>query len=68
MNDLRKSGQRIQITYDLTRAGNQWQIYDFSIEHVSMVQSYHSQFSEVLNQGGMTALLTRLAQHNRASK
>lgn len=64
---VRKSGQRIPITYDVVRNGNGWKVYDFSIEHVSMVQSYHSQFAEVLNQGGMPALLARLQKHNAAT-
>lgn len=64
---IRKSGQRIPISYDVVRQGNSWKVYDFSIEHISMVQSYHSQFSDVLARGGMPALLTRLQSHNRAS-
>lgn len=65
---IRKSGQRIPITYDVVRAGDTWKVYDFSIEHVSMVQSYRSQFANVLAQGGMSALLSRLQNHNRATK
>ena len=65
---VRKNGQRIPITYDVLRSGNAWKVYDFSIEHVSMVQSYHSQFSNVSAQGGMPTLLTRLHNHNRASQ
>lgn len=64
---IRKSGQHIPISYDVVRQGDTWKVYDFSIEHVSMVQSYHSQFSDVLAQGGMAALLKRLQTHNRAS-
>jgi len=63
---IRKNGQHIQITYDVTRSGNQWKVYDFSIEHVSMVQSYRSQFANVLAQGGMPALLARIKSHNRS--
>jgi phospholipid transport system substrate-binding protein len=65
---VRKNGQRISITYDVLRSGNEWKVYDFSIEHVSMVQSYRSQFSGVLASGGMPALLTRLQGHNGAGK
>lgn len=65
---IRKSGQRIPITYDVVRAGDTWKVYDFSIEHVSMVQSYRSQFANVLAQGGVPALLTRLQHHNRATQ
>ena len=63
---IRKNGQRIPISYDVVRAGDQWKVYDFSIEHVSIVQSYRSQFAGVLANGGMPALLTRLARHNRS--
>jgi phospholipid transport system substrate-binding protein len=65
---VRKNGQRIPITYDVSRYGDSWKVYDFSIEHVSMVQSYRSQFSGVLANGGMPALLTRLQNHNQSGK
>ncbi len=62
---VRPNGQRIPITYDVLRNGNAWKVYDFSIEHVSMVQSYRSQFAGVLASGGMPALLARLQGHNK---
>lgn len=65
---VRKNGQRIPITYDVVRNGDAWKVYDFSIEHISMVQSYHSQFADVLAQGGMSALLARLQNHNHLTK
>lgn len=65
---VRKNGQRIPISYDVERSGNQWKVYDFSIDHVSMVQSYYSQFQSVLAQGGMTVLLARLKNHNQSSQ
>ena len=61
---VRKNGQRIPISYDVVRQGSQWKVYDFSIESVSMVQSYRAQFAGVLAQGGMPALLSRLQSHN----
>ena len=64
---VRRNGQRIPITYDVSRHADAWKVYDFSIEHVSMVQSYRSQFSDVLAQGGMPALLSRLQRHNHSS-
>ncbi|HLB56485.1 MAG TPA: ABC transporter substrate-binding protein [Coxiellaceae bacterium] len=65
---IRKNGQHIPISYDVVRSGDAWKVYDFSIEHVSMVQSYRSQFADVLAKGGMSALLTRLQSHNQSSK
>ncbi|WP_406566709.1 Tgt2/MlaC family protein [Coxiella endosymbiont of Dermacentor marginatus] len=45
------------ISYNLVNDRGQWKIYDFSIEGVSLIQSYHSQFSEVLAQKGLVILL-----------
>lgn len=61
---LRKNGQRISIDYNLVRSGSDWKVYDFSIENISIVQSYRSQFANVLANGGMDGLLQRLHQHN----
>lgn len=62
---IRKNGQRIPIAYNLVLKNGQWKVYDFSIENISMVQSYRSQFAGVLAQGGMSLLLKRLVIHNR---
>jgi len=62
---VRKSGQRIPVNYNLSRVGSSWKVYDFSIENVSMVQSYRSQFSGVLASSGLTGLIQRLSQHNK---
>jgi phospholipid transport system substrate-binding protein len=62
---IRKTGQRIGVDYNVVRSGDSWKVYDFSIENVSMVQSYRSQFSDVLSQQGMAGLLKRLQAHNK---
>ncbi|WP_048875094.1 MlaC/ttg2D family ABC transporter substrate-binding protein [Candidatus Coxiella mudrowiae] len=62
---LRRNGQRIPISYNLVNNGRQWKVYDFSIEGISLVQSYRSQFSGILAQGGLAALLKRLVANNR---
>ena len=62
---VRANGQRIPVTYNVVRTGNSWKVYDFSIENVSIVQSYRSQFAGVLSNGGMNALIARLNKHNR---
>lgn len=65
---LRKNGQRISIDYNLARSGSDWKVYDFSIENISMVQSYRSQFANILANGGMDALLQRLHKHNSQTR
>ena len=62
---LRRNGQKISVVYNLERQGDSWLIYDFSIENVSMVQSYRSQFANVLEQGGVKLLIQRLQAHNK---
>ena len=62
---IRRSGQQIPISYDVVNNEGRWKIYDFSIEGVSLVQSYYSQFSGVLAQGGVATLLKLLVMHNR---
>jgi phospholipid transport system substrate-binding protein len=65
---IRRSGQRIGVDYNVVRNGDTWKVYDFSIENISMVQSYRSQFSDVLAQQGMAGLLQRLKTHNKNTK
>lgn len=62
---IRQNGQRISISYNVIKQNSQWWITDFSIEGVSMVQSYQSQFAGPLSQGGLTGLTQRLETYNR---
>lgn len=62
---IRRNGQRIPVSYNLVRRGNTWRIYDFSIENVSMVQSYRAQFASALSQGGMPNLIASLQKKRR---
>lgn len=57
---VRRNGQTIPVNYYLSYQGQHWLIYDFTIENVSMVQSYRSQFANTLSQGGMQGLIAKL--------
>lgn len=57
---IRKNGQRIPVSYRLLQSGGSWKVYDFSVEGISMVSSYRSQFDTILQQQGMSGLLNRL--------
>ncbi len=63
---LRPTGQRIAVNYSLKNLGGTWKVYDFSIEGISMVASYRSQFAEVLETKGMSGLLAQIRSHSRA--
>jgi phospholipid transport system substrate-binding protein len=62
---IRPNGSKILLKYKLIRRGKQWRVYDFSIESISMVSSYRSQFSGVLHKSGVSGLIARLKEHNR---
>lgn len=56
----RKNGQRIPVSYRLVQSGGAWKVYDFSVEGISLISSYRSQFDTILQQKGMAGLLNRL--------
>lgn len=55
----------IRVSYRLIRSGSSWRLYDMSVEGVSMLGSFRSQFADILSRGNMEQLLQRMAQHNR---
>lgn len=59
---VRQNGQNIALSYRLLNAGGQWKVYDFSVEGVSIVQSYSAQYANELQQGGLSALNNKLQQ------
>ena len=65
---LRANGPAIPVSYRLVKRGNTWRVYDFSVEGVSMIQSYRSQFADTLRQSGFDGLLKQLRQHNRGKR
>lgn len=65
---IRKNGPSIPLNYRLVRRGSGWRIYDMSVEGVSMVQSFRSQFAGELSRGSLEQLIQRLSQHNRGRR
>lgn len=58
------SGQSVAVSYRLARDGNQWKIYDFSVEGVSLIDNYRAQFADVLRTQGLEGLNQRLKARN----
>ncbi len=67
VNSVIKSSESdpIRVSYRLIRKGGAWKLYDMSVEGVDMLDSFRSQFSDILSQGDMNSLLQRLSGHNR---
>jgi phospholipid transport system substrate-binding protein len=48
----------------MRKAGNTWKVFDISVEGVSLVLTYRSEFDVVVKQEGIDGLVKRLAQKN----
>jgi phospholipid transport system substrate-binding protein len=59
--------QPIHVTYRLLKTGGGWRLYDMSVEGVSLIESFRSQFSDILSHGDMGTLLQRMSGHNARS-
>lgn len=61
---LRSNGQRIPLSYSLVRKGSQWKVYDLSVEGVSLLQSFRSQFAQALQGSNIAGLILKLQEQN----
>lgn len=63
---VRPNGQNIPLSYNLVVKNGQWKIYDLSVEGVSLLQSFRSQFSQLLQNASMQDLITQMRQQRKA--
>ncbi len=64
---VRDNGQEIQLLYNLQKEGNEWKVTDFSVEGISLIQSYQEQFQSILQSEGLTGLINALKKHNQGN-
>jgi len=55
-----KSQTEVPIDYRLQKEGDRWRVYDVSIEGVSLVANYRSQFNRIITQSGFDSLLQKM--------
>jgi phospholipid transport system substrate-binding protein len=60
-----KDGPAIPVSYRLAGKSNNWLVYDFSVEGVSIVQNYRSQFASTLQKSGLAGLVQEIHKHNQ---
>ncbi len=53
-------GTDIPIDYFLLRQGDRWRVYDVSIEGISLIDNYRSQFNEIIRTSSYQELVSRL--------
>ena len=59
-----KDGPPVHVQYSVLQKGSTWLVYDFSVDGVSLVQNYRSQFAAPLREGGLEKLVKQLQQRN----
>lgn len=64
----RTDGPSVSVSYRLVQRGSAWKLYDLSVEGVSMLESFRSQFADQLGQGDMNVLIQTLSSHNRGNR
>src|SRR4051812_25206457 len=57
-------GQPLPIDFQMRKTDKGWKIYDISVEGVSLVLTYRSEFDQVVKQTGIDGLIKRLGQKN----
>ncbi|CAN1490530.1 Ttg2D ABC-type transport system involved in resistance to organic solvents, auxiliary component [Methylophilaceae bacterium] len=65
---IQKGGQPIAVDYSLVKGQTGWKVYDITIESVSLVTNYRSQFSSEIRQNGLDSLNKKLADKNAAAE
>lgn len=63
---IRSNGQNIPLSYSLVAKNGNWKIYDLSVEGVSLLQSFHSQFGQILQSSTMQNLIAQMRKNSKA--
>lgn len=63
---LRPGGQPLPIDFAMRKTDKGWKVYDITVEGVSLVLTYRSEFDAVVKQEGIDGLIKRLSQKNVA--
>jgi phospholipid transport system substrate-binding protein len=61
---LRQGAPPLPIDFQMRKTGAGWKVYDITVEGVSLVLTYRSEFDAVVKQEGIDGLIKRLAQKN----
>lgn len=67
-SEVRGKGEPIKLDYRLDKFNDAWKIIDVNVGGIWLVQSYRSQFGQVLSSGGIDGLITRLVELNKGGK
>ena len=57
---ITKNGAEVPADYRLFIRGDRWMIYDISIEGISLVSNYRTQFNRIIQTGGYNSLVEKM--------
>ena len=61
---VRAGGQPLPIDFSMHKVGSDWKVYDITVEGVSLVLTYRSEFDAIVKQQGIDGLIQALANKN----
>ena len=59
---MRKGGTEVPVEARMLKRGNRWLIYDIVIENISLLNSYRSQFDQIIRSSSYADLVRRLKE------
>jgi phospholipid transport system substrate-binding protein len=65
---LLSKGREYSVLYKMANTKNGWKIYDITIEGVSLIHTYRSQYQHVLEGGEVEDLLTKMREKKKENK
>jgi len=65
---IRAGGTPLPVDYQMHKTDQGWKIYDITVEGVSLVLTYRSEFDAVVKQSGIDGLIKRLEEKNTPAK
>jgi len=57
---ITRQGQEVPIDYRMIRRGDRWLVYDVTVEGVSLVSSYRTQFNKIIQTSSYQELVKRI--------
>jgi phospholipid transport system substrate-binding protein len=65
---LLSKGKEYSLLYKMSNTKDGWKIYDITIEGVSLIHTYRSQYNHILKSGKVEDLLTKMREKKKVSK
>jgi phospholipid transport system substrate-binding protein len=57
---ITKNGTEVPVDYRLFMRGDRWMIYDLSIDGISLVSNYRTQFNKIIQTNGYQSLVEKM--------